>query len=737
MSEPARSYADDIRARTDVELQGLVRIRPDLARPAPVDVSALAARAATRPSTQRALEQLDARLLRVLEAVLVAGRSGPEAAALLATEEPVLLPALQDLWHRGLLWLSPEGLRPARAIGEVLSHPAHLGPPAAELGVRPPADVAAAVGDLGEAAARVVDRLRWTAPRATFNGPALTAARDELIRAGLMVRVDDTDGLLPREVQLALRGGRLYEHGLEPPATAPPTRPQDEIDAAAGAEVLELLWRVEELARSWESAPPRVLRSGGLSVRDHRLATQTMETDAEQSAFLVEMAAASGLIAQDGALDPVWAPTSAYDDWSTRPPADRWALLAQTWWQTARAPSIVSTGSAGTSVNVLSDLVTWPLMRGRRHDVVRVLADLPEGSAPEIHDVDAHLRWRRPLRLPEGSPTRAEVVLREAAWLGVTGRGALSSAGRALVDGDDVAAAMAKHLPTPIDHVLLQADLTAIAPGPLEDDLDRFMRLAADVESRGGATVFRFTATSVRRALDAGLSAADVLARVRAASRTPVPQPLEYLIGDVARRHGQARVGSVGSYVRSDDETALSTMLADPRLAPLQLRRIAPTVLVSPVSAGTTLDLLRDHDHTPVAETSDGGLVLAPRDAHRSPSRRSGTPPVAVEQVDEAAASVLVTALRRREASEAERLLTQSGPRIPETDPGETVSVLQDAAAEQVAVWIGYVDETGATRRALFRPERVDGGRAVGTTDGSPARRTFAIHRITGVAPAR
>ena len=45
----------------------------------------------------------------------------------------------------------------------------------------------------------------------------------------------------------------------------------------------------------------------------------------------------------------------------------------------------------------------------------------------------------------------------------------------------------------PVDHVLLQADLTAVAPGPLVPSLARALAIAADVESTGGATVYRFT----------------------------------------------------------------------------------------------------------------------------------------------------------------------------------------------------------------------------------------------------
>ena len=107
------------------------------------------------------------------------------------------------------------------------------------------------------------------------------------------------------------------------------------------------------------------------------------------------------------------------------------------------------------------------------------------------------------------------------------------------------------------------------------------MRLASEIESRGGATVHRFTHDSIRRALDAGWTAADVLDTIRRSSRTPLPQPLEYLVTDVARKHGVTRVGNSAAYVRSDDEAVLDAMLATRDLAPLRLRRIAPTVLVS------------------------------------------------------------------------------------------------------------------------------------------------------------
>ncbi len=129
--------------------------------------------------------------------------------------------------------------------------------------------------------------------------------------------------------------------------------------------------------------------------------------------------------------------------------------------------------------------------------------------------------------------------------------------------------------------MLLQADLTAVAPGPLERPLAETLSVLADVESKGGATVYRFTPGSVRRALDAGQAASDLHAFLAAHSRTPVPQPLSYLIDDVARRHGHLRIGAASAYVRCDDEAVLNEILDRRRSTGLRLRRLAPTVLAA------------------------------------------------------------------------------------------------------------------------------------------------------------
>ena len=175
----------------------------------------------------------------------------------------------------------------------------------------------------------------------------------------------------------------------------------------------------------------------------------------------------------------------------------------------------------------------------------------------------------------------SEATLAEAEQLGVTGLGALSAPGRALLaasEGEEsaVEARAAARAPgrapvarasstrssrccPPVDHVLLQADLTAVAPGRSSTSSRASSALLAEVESTGGATVYRFSESTVRRALDAGRSAPRTSWPARGAVAHPVPQPLEYLVTDVARRHGAVRVGLASAYVRCDDPTTIAS----------------------------------------------------------------------------------------------------------------------------------------------------------------------------------
>ena len=293
-------------------------------------------------------------------------------------------------------------------------------------------------------------------------------------------------------------------------------------------------------------------------------------------------------------------------------------------------------------------------------------------------------------------------------------------------------------MPEPLDHVLIQADLTAIAPGPLQTAFAAELGLAADVESTGGATVYRFSESSIRRALDAGRSAADLHALLADRSRTPVPQPLTYLIDDMARRHGRIRVSAAAAVIRADDENLLQQILADRRAGQLRLRRLAPTVLAARTKVEHVLDQLRVMGYAPVAESPDGEMVVKRPNVRRAP-QPNRSPRLGIDPAVPAAGvlDVVVRALRagdRAAVAAREPVLAPGDGSLTRSPAWQTMATLTAALRTPGPLWIGYVDNSGTVSERLVDPVRLDGGFLTAYDHRREEIRTFAVHRITGVA---
>jgi hypothetical protein len=294
-------------------------------------------------------------------------------------------------------------------------------------------------------------------------------------------------------------------------------------------------------------------------------------------------------------------------------------------------------------------------------------------------------------------------------------------------DDDAVIAAMEKILPAPVDHFLLQADLTVVVPGPLERALGEQLAAVANVESAGAAMVYRITESSVRRALDTGKTAGELHALFNRHSKTPVPQSLTNLIDDVARRHGQLRVGMAASFVRCEDPALLAQAVAAPATETVELRLLAPTVAVSQAGIGDVLAALRTAGFAPAAEDTTGAIVdLRSRGARvAAPGRRRGYRPNPMPTDQTLAAIVAVL----RKAASA----PSSGFRL---DPAVAISELQHAAFHKESVVIGYVDPAGVATQRVVAPINVRGGQLTAFDPASGRVREFAIHRVTSVVSA-
>jgi len=543
------------------------------------------------------------------------------------------------------------------------------------------------------------------------------------LRELALVWGDDDALRLVRTARESLSGAGTARVEWPPPPMEATARDPRVVERTAGQHALATVLGVIAIAESWaDDAAPGVLRKGGIGVRDLASIARALDVDERTAALWIETAYAAQLIGRDGEPDEHWRPTTAYDDWHDAPLEDQWLRLARAWWTSPRAPAV-----AGTEANPLSDDVErrgQPLLR---EQVVAALESLPLGHAPaEARMVVDSIDARAPR---QASPQRGEhlrAVLDELEILGFTGGGALAEMGRAAAhDTADARQVVRAAMPEPLDHVLIQADLTAIAPGPLLPDIARELRLMADVESTGGAIVHRFSAASVRRALDAGRDAQGMLDFLTRISRTPIPQPLAYLVEDAARRHGTVRVGVATAYVRCDDESALVALMADPRAADLGCVRVSPTVVTVSGRVEDAVAILRDLGLHPVAETADGQVAHAPRRRARAPRRGAGAPIVRRD----ATPALITAAIATLRAGQA--------PTVPGAEPSidgdtlepmpatETMAVLRRAISGGLTVRLGYGDAEG-----LVDPMRLQAGMLTAVDRLTGEVRTYAVSRI-------
>lgn len=753
------SLVEWLRARDDEFLAALLRLRADLAIPPPADLTVLATRASIRASVQRACEDLDAVALTVLEAVVLTGAgSGPvtvaDVRAMLGpdVDERALRAGLRPLTDRALVWGDDAGLCTVPAAAEVVGpFPGGLGREAS--GAAASTELPVLLEALTEEERKVLDVLAEGPPvgrsRSAGDGSGPVGS---LLSRGLLLRRDADTVELPRQVGLALRGDRpMGRLDVARPDVGVREREPSLVDGTGAGAALEFLRRAD-LALEWFGAQaPGVLRSGGLGVRDLRRLARAADADEPTAALLAELLFAADLLAETESVAPEWLPTTTADAWSAGPEEARWAVLARAWLDLARLPGLVGRrDDADKPITALSDGPRRPPAARDRRRVLEALADLPPGAAVSSPDDLARmLAWRAPRR---GGRLRDEVVrwtVGEATTLGVVALDALTTAGRVLLDPGtggssrhptELASALHAALPEPVEEVLLQADLTAVAPGRLSAALAHELAVLAEVESAGGATVYRFTEQSLRRALDTGRTAEDVKATLHARSRTPVPQTLEYLVDDVARKHGRLRGGAVSCFLRSADDVLVSEVLAHPATEELGLRRIAPNVLVSALPLAEVLDGLRSAGFSPAAEDAGGAVVdLAARGRRSEPRRRGGSrsggsgtadgPPTrrGEEIVERLRAGDALAGVRRSVAGQA------STPSSAGTTA--TLASLQEAARERRTVWIGYVDARGVAGDRVLAPTSIGGGIVEGRDALDGEVRRIQLHRITSIAP--
>jgi hypothetical protein len=403
--------------------------------------------------------------------------------------------------------------------------------------------------------------------------------QDPRARAALLV---DDDGRAPAAVVARARAGaaaRPSAFAAHDPADDP--APSSDEAAAASAEIVfATIGALADLLLAATHLPLSRTGAGAVSAADRRRLVEAGIVDgAEALDDLVTAADAAGMLR---AGDREWIASDATAEWLTLDTGERWRAVV-TGLRAALPPALRTAG-------------------GGIRPIDRWGGEYPLDT--EWSDRAARLRrlWTRwGLSAADGSEPPWATPLREG--------------------GEPASALLVAQLPAEIDRIYLQADLSAIAPGPLRPALDLRLRTLAHRESRAQASTYRFSAESIGAALTAGETAESMTAFLARLSLTGIPQPLAYLIESTAARHGLVTVrtdAATGrSIIESPDAALRATISVDQALRPLGLVA-EDDALVSRVAKEAVYWSLVDARYPVVAVGEDGDALALRRGRARA-----------------------------------------------------------------------------------------------------------------------
>ncbi|MGW1677446.1 helicase-associated domain-containing protein [Saccharopolyspora sp. NPDC002376] len=618
--------------------------------------------------------------------------------------------------------------------------------------VQDPAQVTATLAMAPGSTAEVAMELaRDTSGAFAFSGEP--AAMRWMIRRGFLVgadqyRPDRGPFEMPREIGLALResGDRAV---LRPPPPEPPTNLLDpaEVDKAAALAATGFVDGVARLLEYCATNPLAMLQNGGVGLRVLKQLAKVLKTDQHEIRLWLETAVAAELLSLDDAGDLI--PSNLADDWQRLTPAQRYLWLVRTWWEQPAAAMFSKVVDKPGPAMLPGDSA---FDRTFRIDLVAELAALEPGAAlDEPGLLSEKLVWKRPVRYRSAADLvdPMQVNWAEAEAVGVIARGALSTLGRCASDDQTLLDAAVRLLPQAEETVLLQADLSAVVAGTPSGDLASTLNLMAESEGRDTASTWRFSPESVRRAMDQGHSAEELLSRLAEISRADVPQPLEYLIKDVARRFGQLQVRSVRCCVLGEEALVLEVS-RHRALRELSLQVLAPTVLASGKPPEETLTALRKAGYSPVQQANDGAVVIERAVADDRPpvlvaqpyylgpalalpdeaDLREVAEHLLAQPDDVARPPVMVDLLENMPASRSQ-ILAERTAGLSDLE----IELLEEAIATETDVEIEYQDQQGSCTTRVITPLFIAGPYLDSYCHLREDDRQFRMDRIRAVSP--
>lgn len=218
--------------------------------------------------------------------------------------------------------------------------------------------------------------------------------------------------------------------------------------------------------------------------------------------------------------------------------------------------------------------------------------------------------------LAENTPgSRIGQILSSAETFGLTFEEHTSSWFASILgkNGDGVKA-LQEHLPAVQNRIILQADLSIIAPGPLPTSLESKLRLFANTENIGLASTYRLSPLSICHGLETGLTTEEISKLLSDSFGAKLPQPVEYLLGEVQQRFERLVITeSINtdhrSLIHSKDNVLLTEISNDSRLRAFSLARISNEHLACRFEPSVVYFGLRECGYMVIRKDPNGKVV--------------------------------------------------------------------------------------------------------------------------------
>ena len=446
-----------------------------------------------------------------------------------------------------------------------------------------------------------------------------------------------------------------------------------QLDPQAGLSAFETIQALTELVIELEQNYVREVGRGQVGLPELKRISLHLGRDTEYVRLLYALAQMSSLI---GISDKRWKVGSQYLTWLTSSPEQRWQHIAKTWLSLLVETAATELASSENLRETFTE--TFPIANVGFQSHISRLIEMAELIG--LTSADQTPSWFKPLL--QGNLDLATELLTQ-------------------------------NLPKTHNRIIVQADLTIIAVGPLPTDKELELRRFVETERIGVASTYRISNLSVTYGLETGLSEQDIRSLLTDLSGSTLPQPVDYLIREAASRFGRLVLREIpnGTLIQSNEQILLTQILNDTSLRTVSITKSSENTLESRFELDIVYYLLRESKYAAIRKDSKDQVISNWRAAGSNQSSLTQT------------SSVMEDIQRLRSHDK----------RLGEAPEGQDIVRQIEMAIKTKATLVITLQMNGTSREFSIEPTGLANGRLRGKDRQADCERVLPLASVTGV----